>query len=882
MVYTNGLRAIYNINEIPPFCIAVYALTSDAISAYNDKNTVQKEEKPMLKRLFNGTSGSHMLPFLWLHGESHDALVREIEQVASCGIRAICLESRPHPDFVGPGWWADVDFILEECRRRDMRLYVLDDAAFPTGYAAGAVAKAPEHLRRQYLVCSTLKVIGPVKRHWCYRSLREDETLSFVVAVSEQGERLDLTKAIEGDRLLLDLGDSRYTLYFFVTTPHAMGERLDSYTNLLVKESVRILLDTVYEPHFARYKADFGGTFAGFFSDESAFMNTRRYDHILGTGGPLPWSVFFIDQFTHKLGKDAVAFLPDLFADIDGQSAQVRYTYMDLVSGLYRENMSRQVGDWCAAHGVEYIGHVIEDNNAHARLGFGTGHFFRAMDGQSMGGVDVVLHQLHPGLDSGFHEWTCNEPADDEMFTYCLAEMGASAAAIDEKKRGRAMCEIFGAYGWGEGNRLMKWMADFMLVRGINVFVPHAFSPKPGIDEDCPPHFYAHGQNPQFAGFRHLCRYMERLAGLLDGGERPGCAAVLYHGEGEWGGSCMLMQKPMAVLKRRQINADILPIETLASGRLEGGELRIGRGRYRALVIPYMEAAPAALLRQVRRLTGEGFPVIFVDDLPSRESCGEPFSPALLNNAQVLPLSELAARLDGLRTIRCSGTEPYLRVYWYRKENADIWMFFNEHPSHAIRTVVETSLPRPALQYDAMDDAWYLSDMGSGSAVLELAPQEARVFVFSDGLMDEVPAASSSCGGGSSALELADWDVSYRWAGSGEWTQKAPASLLEFSGSIRYRTVFHLPGQAEHAALNIENVGETVTGELNGQGLPVRLSWPYSWDISGAVCGGENVLTLEVATTLGGQRRDPLSAYMALPIPGLTGAVHVLYDEAKR
>lgn len=834
----------------------------------------------MLERLFEGAAGSHMLPFLWLHGESHEALAEEIEQIYGCGIRAVCIESRPHPDFVGPGWWQDVDFILEECRRRGMRLYVLDDAAFPTGYAAGAVAGADASLHKLYLTCSTIRTVGPLKNSWCYRSLGPDETLAYAVAVGDRGERIDLTDRIEGDRLLLDLGDDRYTVYFFVTTPHAMGERLDSYTNLLVKESVRILLDAVYEPHYARYKEDFGGVFAGFFSDESAFMSTSRYDQILGTGGPIPWSVYFAGQFSQKLGKEAVPFLPDLFADIDGQTMSVRYAYMDLVSELYRENMSRQVGDWCAQRGVEYIGHVIEDNNAHARIGYGAGHFFRALDGQSMGGVDVVLHQIQPALDDGFHEWPCAVPADEEEFTYCMAELGASAAAIDEKKRGRAMCEIFGAYGWGEGNRLMKWLADFMLVRGINYFVPHAFSPKPGIDEDCPPHFYAHGQNPQFPGFRRLCRYMDRLARLLDGGERPGCAAVLYHGEGEWGGRCMLTQKPMAALKKRQINADVVPVDALAGGRLENGELRIGRGRYTALVIPYMEAAPAALLEGVKRLTDGGFPVFFVDGFPVRESRGEPLDAGLLAGAQVVALAELAGRLDGCRAVRSREDEPFLRAYWYRKGETDILMLFNEHPTHPIHTAVETGLRRPAALFDAMEDIWYRAEADGGVIALDLAPQEARVYVFSDEL-DRAPLAEPPAReGGSSRLELTVWDTAHRWAGAEEWTVGQPADLPAFSGVIRYTAAFRLPGRVDRAVLRVEDAGETVTGELNGCPLPMRLSWPYAWDISAAVRSGDNTLTLEVATTLAGQRRDVFSTYMVLPLPGLTGRVTVEFDVA--
>ena len=40
------------------------------------------------------------------------------------------------------------------------------------------------------------------------------------------------------------------------------------------------------------------------------------------------------------------------------------------------------------------------------------------------------------------------------------------------------MCEAFGAYGWNEGLKTMKWIADHLLVRGVNYIVPHAFDPK--------------------------------------------------------------------------------------------------------------------------------------------------------------------------------------------------------------------------------------------------------------------------------------------------------------------------------------------------------------------------------------------------------------------
>ena len=82
-----------------------------------------------------------------------------------------------------------------------------------------------------------------------------------------------------------------------------------------------------------------------------------------------------------------------------------------------------------------------------------------------------------------------------------MGRLASSAAAIDRRKKDRSMCEIFGNYGWKEGVRLEAYLADHFMVRGVNHFVPHAFSAKDFPDQDCPPHFYAHGHNPQYRHF---------------------------------------------------------------------------------------------------------------------------------------------------------------------------------------------------------------------------------------------------------------------------------------------------------------------------------------------------------------------------------------------
>ena len=53
---------------------------------------------------------NYLYPFFWQHGEDHDVLKKYMEKISGCGMKGVCVEARPHPDFVGDGWWKDMDF----------------------------------------------------------------------------------------------------------------------------------------------------------------------------------------------------------------------------------------------------------------------------------------------------------------------------------------------------------------------------------------------------------------------------------------------------------------------------------------------------------------------------------------------------------------------------------------------------------------------------------------------------------------------------------------------------------------------------------------------------------------------------------------------------
>ena len=75
-----------------------------------------------LESTLAGRAPSYLTPLLWLHGEVETLLREEVAQMHENGIGSFVVESRPHPDFLGPGWWHDVDILLDEAKKRGMEL----------------------------------------------------------------------------------------------------------------------------------------------------------------------------------------------------------------------------------------------------------------------------------------------------------------------------------------------------------------------------------------------------------------------------------------------------------------------------------------------------------------------------------------------------------------------------------------------------------------------------------------------------------------------------------------------------------------------------------------------------------------------------------------
>ena len=854
-----------------------------------------------LSDVLSGTEANYMLPFYWQHGDHTDTIPEEVERIYQSGCRALCVESRPHRDFCGDGWWRDMDIILAESEKRGMKVWILDDDHFPTGHAVGQIKNHPE-LRKWQLVERHVDVMGPLTDALLTADAgNPDHILLDVYAyprvpASEseiledcRPEPIRLTDGVSGNFVQFSVPEGCWRIFFLYKS--RKGTRQTEYIDMLREESVRVLIDAVYEAHWAHYAKYFGNTIAGFFSDEPSLGNDwygshsndyGMYNRRVGMPGlALPWNDRIIGMMSESVGFDVSAYLPALWFGLGENTEILRHAYMDAVTKLYRNCFTRQLGDWCEAHGVQYIGHIIEDMNAHARLGCSAGHYFRSLDGQHMSGIDIVLHQIIPGMTDFVHTMSgFGNNADPAFFDYVLAKLAASFAHIGTQTEGRAMCEVFGAYGWAEGTPAMKWLLDYLLVRGVNYFVPHAFSPA-FPDPDCPPHFGANGADPQFEGFSKLMTYTNRVAHLLTGGIHRADAAILYHADAEWmnrDGDAMLTQVPAKMLYDAHIDFDILPADCFLAPEDSGsrifhaeakdGKLCVGAQTYQCLIVPAAAVLPAKLEEALETLKDDG--VLIFRMKPD-------------GNDDLLPA--LNVLLD--RGVVVDGGFPKLRCCHYTAGTSEIYMFVNESVADEIHTTVtlaDAADMDGCVLLDLLNDDTAVVKTSCGKLRLDLAPYQSVIAVFDRetigvmGLAEKKAWTSAGEADLTFKIETAPYTNMTDYTVFAENVKSCALPNItdirnnpDFSGRIRYTCTFDKP--TDVTGIDLGTVGQTSHLWCNGIDCGIRVCPPYRYDLTDALRNGENELVIEISNTLANAIRDGFSGYMAIPASGLTGGV---------
>ena len=543
-----------------------------------------------------------IIPFVWMNKETKQELLSSLCHIRDIGIRSLMLESRVHAHFCQDKWFEGMDVVMDFAQKNGISVYLLDDRSYPSGCANGVFERLYPDYAARFLIAKRVDVYGPQKNAKFIFELDVASNERLVGAflckrngINSYSDIREVTENIHGDFLYLDVPDGEWSIIYLIDTTN-YAER-NYYIDMLSGKSVDKFIETVYEPHYQRYKAQFGKTFKGFFSDEPRFANGRyltslnykeKIRSLMGEfGTAYPWSAQVENSFNDKTD------ILGLWFDIGEKTSEIRCGYMELITDIMSENFSGKLADWCNRRNVSYAGHIIEDNGNHASLGCSLGHYYKSQKRMNAASVDIVLHQIKPydndiphfGSIAGGYGY----PA---FFNYTLLKLASSCARLDKEKQGRALCEIFGAYGWGESINDMLYLVNLCIAQGINRFIPHAFAHDFGR-EDCPPHFYAGGKYGMYDQHELLFGYMDTLAKDFDGGEAQIEYAVLYHAQAEWSGKkyepCDNLVK---LLADHGVGVDIVDFSYLEKAVSQADGIKISGRKYKKIICPYFESLP--------------------------------------------------------------------------------------------------------------------------------------------------------------------------------------------------------------------------------------------------------------------------------------------------
>lgn len=547
-------------------------------------------ELPMEARRLTG-------PLFWLHGdETKDRLEEYVARAFESGNGGFTAESRPHRDWLGEGWYRDLGICLNAAKKHNMEMWIFDEKWWPSQMIGG---KVPPKYATKMLVAEAADVEGP-KAYEADGFGGERYVAAVAGKVADggaiDGESLvDLAGSIKEGKLAWQAPAGKWKIIKFT---HKQGPGLGQGNAPSIdgasQDCVDYFMQTVYQPHWDRFKDDFGKTIPGFFYDEPETRGDwgTELNKVLAEW-KVDWKKAYVAHTFKLAGEEDTA---------------AKFQYVDAFAETWGRTMYGTMSRWCQERKVKSMGHFMEHGYLYLNPMFCAGDMMRLQKYSDMGGIDLVCRQMYPG----------QRPRD----IYQTPKLGSSITHVFGKADDITMCEMFGAYGQDITYPQMKWLTDQMQVRGVNFMIPHSFNPRAPYDTDCPPYFYNGGFEPRYPLHRVYCDYTSRLALLLSGGRHVCPAAILFSGNLKRVGKMTTPEDITSSLQDALFDCDWLPMEVFAGGTcaIDGKELKLHQERYKVLVLPGVEVIPHEVLAKVKAFFDAGGIVVACGELPTKSA----------------------------------------------------------------------------------------------------------------------------------------------------------------------------------------------------------------------------------------------------------------------
>lgn len=573
-----------------------------------------------------------VLMWFWNATPEKREIRRQIGEIHRAGIREFFV----HPaygleiPYLSEAYFEAFDTALQEARRLDMRLWLYDEYAWPSGSAGGTIIRDhPEERARALLGArftlapgeSVALAIPGVAQPLVVRILcgTKVETLDDVPARWVNDSKETATLLVFGETVTAGIHP-------------AARWRVDAWNqhgtlDACSASAVRRFLDSTHERYRAHFGADFGRAIPGVFTDEP-ILNTGW---ILATLPPfiaLPWYRGLVDDFRAAMGYCLLDRIHELALPV-GNFIGTRCAYWQCLARRFGDTYFGQVHDWCRAHGLALTGHVNAEEDLVSTM-LTTGDWCEALQWFDVPGVDNVLSRQQLGFDA----------------SVLPAKQAASLAS--QTGRARVLCETYTGSGWNTTMLDMKQVFDRLAVLGVNqlqlmggYYSVKGFRKLPPDASWPPSHLDQNSLWPHYARFSE---YVARVCGAMARGRHDAEVALLYPITSAWGAYQLGHAEHLArtaayrrqwegltrtytglanALLETQTGFEVVFDQTLAKGTVVDGRLRIGPMAFSTLILPACTVLKPETFARIEEFAAAGGRVLFVNGLPAWLSNGQ-------------------------------------------------------------------------------------------------------------------------------------------------------------------------------------------------------------------------------------------------------------------
>ncbi len=739
------------------------------------------------------------MPFwFWNDAFCDEEIKRQIQDMYDKGVMGFVIHPRigvpKDIEYMSDKFLGYVRCAVKEAKRLGMKVMLYDEGMYPSGSAHGLVVKENADFASKGLMV--------IESDSDEIKLNEGESLVVTLIAKKTGD-----KSVDFDSIEVFAGENvgNKTYFHFIqgfTGGHIRGihEGEDDWENppksadLLNKRAVETFIRITHQGYYDALSEYFNdNTVIAIFTDEPSIMGRE------GNSRMKPWTDGFLDKFV--LGGNKLTDLMALWYNVGDKTDEIKKRYLETVQNALNDSFYKPIHLWCKEHNVALSGHPGESQD----IGL--------LDYFDIPGQDLIFRHVAPEGDSALIGGEST-----------MAKCSSDAARHSGQRRN--LNECFACSGkdgieWSFTADDMKWMSDWLLVRGVNLLVPHAFYYS--VDGEL-----RFGERPPDVGpnniwwkhYKYFSAYVKRMSYMMSDSYNVTDIAILCESD-------LLPFDAAAVLYKNQIEFNYLKESLLKDNYKGGGYVKIYNQKYSTLILEKASLINDTVIDFARC----GGKVIVYNP------CGLKISDELIS------IESFDEILDNVsKDLIITPKNEKLRVSHIVKDNEHFYVMTNEGEDEITGTLsVFADGDIKVL------DAWDGTVSEYKGETIRLLRRESLILGVGKNPEERINIKLGKENEEYAVKELNDFTVDNKKAVLGDWTKQNDTK--DFCGTIEYRTSISL-NKSKKVILDLDKVGEICEVIVNGEDAGFILWAPFELDITEYVKDGENEIKVLVTNSM--------------------------------